>query len=49
MLSGGVARNEAVRALIEEATGERVLLPRAPQLMGAYGAALLGTEGKPAV
>ncbi len=48
MLSGGVAHNEAVRALIEEATGERVLLPREPQLMGAYGAALLGTEGKSA-
>jgi predicted CoA-substrate-specific enzyme activase len=42
MLSGGVALDEAVRAMMEEATGERVLLPSEPQLMGAYGAALLG-------
>jgi activator of 2-hydroxyglutaryl-CoA dehydratase len=44
MLSGGVAHNEAVRAMLEDATGQRVVLPREPQLMGAYGAALLGTE-----
>lgn len=43
MLSGGVARNEAVRRMISEATGEEVVLPRDPQLMGAYGAALLGS------
>jgi len=42
MLSGGVARNEAVRMMIGEATSEQVILPGAPQLMGAYGAALLG-------
>jgi predicted CoA-substrate-specific enzyme activase len=42
MLSGGVARNEAVRRMIAEATSEDVILPREPQLMGAYGAALLG-------
>jgi predicted CoA-substrate-specific enzyme activase len=42
MLSGGVARNAAVRALLEEATGETVNLPEHPQLMGAYGAALAG-------
>ncbi len=42
MLSGGVARNEAVRDMISEATGQDVLLPKQPQLMGAYGAALLG-------
>jgi predicted CoA-substrate-specific enzyme activase len=42
MLSGGVALDEAVRAMMEEATSERVLLPSEPQLMGAYGAALLG-------
>ena len=41
MLSGGVARNEAVRKMIAEATAEDVILPRDPQLMGAYGAALL--------
>lgn len=42
MLSGGVARNEAVRAMIAEATGQDVIVPKEPQLMGAYGAALLG-------
>lgn len=42
MLSGGVARNEAVRTMIAEATSEDVIVPRHPQLMGAYGAALLG-------
>jgi predicted CoA-substrate-specific enzyme activase len=42
MLSGGVARNDAVRAMIAEAASEDVVLPREPQLMGAYGAALLG-------
>lgn len=41
MLSGGVANNEAVRRMIAEATCEDVILPREPQLMGAYGAALL--------
>lgn len=42
MLSGGVARNEAVRSMIADATGQDVIVPREPQLMGAYGAALLG-------
>ena len=42
MLSGGVAKNEAVREMIAEATAEDVILPGEPQLMGAYGAALLG-------
>jgi predicted CoA-substrate-specific enzyme activase len=41
MLSGGVAQNQAVRKMIAEATAQEVFLPRDPQLMGAYGAALL--------
>jgi predicted CoA-substrate-specific enzyme activase len=44
MLSGGVACNPAVRALLQEATGEAVIVPEQPQLMGAYGAALLALE-----
>lgn len=44
MLSGGVARNPAVRAMLAEATGEAVVVPEQPQLMGAYGAALLALE-----
>ncbi len=42
MLSGGVARNDAVRAMIAESVAQDVVLPAEPQLMGAYGAALLG-------
>jgi len=41
MLSGGVARNPAFRTLLADATGEPVRVPEHPQLMGAYGAALL--------
>lgn len=41
MLSGGVAQNPAMRALLEEETHTRVILPQHPQLMGAYGAALM--------
>ena len=42
--AGGVARNPAFRVLLEDATGERVVVPQHPQLMGAYGAALLAGE-----
>ncbi len=42
MLSGGVAMNSAVRMMLEDATGKTVTVPEQPQLMGAYGAALLG-------
>ena len=41
MLSGGVAQNAAVREILSDETGHRVLLPRHPQLVGAYGAALI--------
>lgn len=41
MLSGGVARNEAIRRLLSEELGQEVTLPERPQLMGAYGAALI--------
>ena len=44
ILSGGVALNPGVRAMVEEAAGTPVLLPPHPQLMGAYGAALLALE-----
>lgn len=45
MISGGVARNEAIRALLSEELGEPVQLPDEPQLMGAYGAALIALDG----
>ena len=41
MLSGGVAQNSAVRAMLAEDLGVRVEVPAHPQLMGALGAALL--------
>jgi predicted CoA-substrate-specific enzyme activase len=42
MLSGGVARNPGVRALLAEELGMPVSVPPHPQLAGAWGAALLG-------
>ncbi|MBN2113601.1 MAG: 2-hydroxyglutaryl-CoA dehydratase [Acidimicrobiia bacterium] len=44
ILSGGVALNAGVRVMMEEAAGMAVVLPPHPQLMGAYGAALLALE-----
>lgn len=42
MISGGVARSEAVRCFLSEELKLAVELPPSPQLMGAYGAALIG-------
>lgn len=44
MLSGGVVRNPAVPQLLQLETGQPVLVPPHPQLMGAYGAALIALE-----
>jgi (R)-2-hydroxyacyl-CoA dehydratese activating ATPase len=41
MLSGGVVKNPAIRCMLSEETKEPVILPDLPQLMGAYGAALI--------
>ncbi len=41
LLSGGVARNPAVRALLEDELGLAVAVSPHPQLAGAWGAALL--------
>jgi predicted CoA-substrate-specific enzyme activase len=41
MLSGGVVQNQAIARMLEEETGQRIIAPRHPQLMGAYGAALV--------
>jgi len=45
MLSGGVARSGAVAVMLGEQLGQGVELPDQPQLMGAFGAALLALEG----
>ncbi len=44
LLSGGVARNPAVRALLGEELGQPVVVPPLPQLAGAWGAALVGLQ-----
>lgn len=41
ILSGGVAWNQAIREMLEEEFNTEVMLPRYPQLTGAYGAALI--------
>jgi predicted CoA-substrate-specific enzyme activase len=41
MLSGGVVQNQAIARMLEEESCEQVIVPRHPQLMGAYGAALI--------
>jgi predicted CoA-substrate-specific enzyme activase len=44
MLSGGVARNSAIVELLGRQSGQKVRMPSHPQLMGAYGAALLAAH-----
>lgn len=44
MLSGGVVINPAICTMMEEETGEEIVIPRYPQLQGAYGAALYALE-----
>ncbi len=44
MLSGGVVRNAAIPRMLEEETKQPVEVPPNPQLMGAYGAALVALE-----
>ena len=44
MLSGGVVKNPAIKKMMEEETGEKVIIPKHPQLMGAYGAALIAAK-----
>ena len=46
MLSGGVVCNPAIGTMLTEETGQQVVLPRHPQLMGAYGAALIALEAR---
>ena len=44
LLSGGVVKNLAIQKMIEEETGTKPLIPQNPQIIGAYGAAILGLE-----
>ncbi len=45
MLSGGVAHSRAIRVLLAEELDLELVLPDEPQLMGAYGAALIALDG----
>lgn len=49
MLSGGVVRNPAIAQMLGEEMGETITLPEYPQLMGAYGAALIALASAAAV
>jgi len=44
MLSGGVAHSQAMVVLLGEQLGHPIEVPPAPQLMGAYGAALMALD-----
>jgi predicted CoA-substrate-specific enzyme activase len=45
MLSGGVVQNRLIVQMIAEEFSQEALLPEYPQLIGAYGAALIALEG----
>jgi len=45
VLSGGVALNPCIRALLERRLGVRLLVPEHPQVVGALGAALSAGNG----
>jgi len=44
MLTGGVAKNSAVKAALEKKLGAEIFIPPDPQIVGALGAALLARE-----
>jgi len=43
-LSGGVAKNSGIARALEDKIGMKLLVPEEPQIMGAYGAALIARE-----
>lgn len=46
-MTGGVALNRGLLAVLEERLGQRINVPRHPQLQGAYGAALIAADRTP--
>ncbi len=44
VFTGGVAKNPCMKQMLEDKLGRRVLIPDDPQLVGAYGAALLANS-----
>jgi predicted CoA-substrate-specific enzyme activase len=45
VMTGGVARNAAAVHFLSEALGAEIAVPESPQIIGAYGAALLARDG----
>lgn len=41
---GGCAKNRLLKTLFEEEMGQTILVPRSPQLVGAYGASIIGMK-----
>jgi activator of 2-hydroxyglutaryl-CoA dehydratase len=44
VFAGGVARNVCMRRLLEEILENKIMVPEDPQMVGAYGAALLAAR-----
>lgn len=44
MFAGGVAYNPCMRVVLEQEIGEQIYVPENPQIVGAYGAALLASS-----
>lgn len=44
VFAGGVARNVCMQRLLEEALEKGITVPEDPQIIGAYGAALLAAR-----
>lgn len=44
VLTGGVAKNIAIKRILEEKIGFEIKIPPEPQIVGAVGAALFATE-----
>jgi activator of 2-hydroxyglutaryl-CoA dehydratase len=44
VFAGGVAKNPCFKHLLEEVLGHEVKVPKAPQMVGAYGAALIAQD-----
>lgn len=45
VFAGGVARNVCMHRLLQESLEEKIAVPEDPQMVGAYGAALLAAAG----
>ncbi len=46
ILSGGVAKNRAIQKMLQDELGFEALIPEDPQIIGAYGAAILGANNE---